>query len=82
MSVPDLHCYYALAGAWGANSSCLCTVPRLARQLTVVLWGVTFLQVLVEAARVFGPSGRNTASRNDADGMIYTLSVLKEALRR
>lgn len=46
------------------------------------VWGVTFLQVLEEAARVFGPSGRNTASRNDADGMTYTLSVLKEALRR
>lgn len=39
-------------------------------------------QVLAEAERVFGPSGHNTASRSDADGMAYTLSVLKEALRR
>jgi hypothetical protein len=31
---------------------------------------------------VFGPSGSNTASRSAADGMVYTLSVLKEALRR
>eukprot|EP00878_Enallax_costatus_P012765 GHUV01013329.1.p1 GENE.GHUV01013329.1~~GHUV01013329.1.p1 ORF type:complete len:475 (+),score=94.39 GHUV01013329.1:334-1758(+) len=39
-------------------------------------------QVLAEAECVFGPCGRNTASRSDADGMVYTLSVLKEALRR
>jgi cytochrome P450 len=39
-------------------------------------------QVIAEAERVFGPSGHNTASRSDADGMVYTLAVLKEALRR
>ncbi|WIA20786.1 hypothetical protein OEZ85_005147 [Tetradesmus obliquus] len=39
-------------------------------------------KVLVEAVRVFGPSGSNTATRPAADGMVYTLSVLKEALRR
>lgn len=32
--------------------------------------------------RVFGASGRDTAQRPAADGMTYTLAVLKEALRR
>lgn len=40
------------------------------------------VQVLEEAVQVFGPSGQATATRAAADGMVYTLSVLKEALRR
>lgn len=39
-------------------------------------------QVVAEAEAVFGPDGKDTATRAGADGMAYTLSVLKEALRR
>eukprot|EP00879_Flechtneria_rotunda_P019652 GHRR01020649.1.p1 GENE.GHRR01020649.1~~GHRR01020649.1.p1 ORF type:complete len:480 (+),score=98.10 GHRR01020649.1:247-1686(+) len=39
-------------------------------------------KVIQEAVRAFGPSGSNTATRPAVDNMLYTLSVLKEALRR
>lgn len=39
-------------------------------------------KVIAEAKAVFGAHGKQTATRAGADGMAYTLSVLKEALRR